>query len=65
MSLAPSGHSQVFRYLFEYIAADMIPGLFLAATDCLREALERGRLAGRGGHHDDSGAILAPRQDAG
>jgi hypothetical protein len=31
-----------------FIAADMIPGVFPAATDCLREALKRGRLAARG-----------------
>lgn len=31
-----------------FIAADTIPGLFPAATDCLREALGRGRLAARG-----------------
>jgi hypothetical protein len=31
-----------------FMAADMIPGVFPAATDCLREALERGRLAVRG-----------------
>jgi len=31
-----------------FMAADMIPGVFPAATDCLREALKRGRLAVRG-----------------
>jgi len=31
-----------------FIAADTIPGVFPAATDCLREALKRGRLAVRG-----------------
>jgi len=31
-----------------FIAADTIPGVFPTATDCLREALKRGRLAGRG-----------------
>jgi hypothetical protein len=31
-----------------FMAADMIPGVFPAAMDCLREALERGRLAVRG-----------------
>jgi hypothetical protein len=31
-----------------FMAADMIPGVFPAATDCLRQALERGRLAVRG-----------------
>lgn len=31
-----------------FIAADTIPGLFPAATDCLREALGQGRLAARG-----------------
>ena len=41
---ALDGHQQ--RSLF--IAADMIPGIFPAATDCLREALKRGRLAARG-----------------
>lgn len=31
-----------------FIAADTIPGVFPAATDCLRDALARGRLAARG-----------------
>lgn len=31
-----------------FVAADTIPGLFPAATDCLREAFGRGRLAARG-----------------
>ena len=31
-----------------FIAADTIPGVFPAATDCLREALKRGRLAVHG-----------------
>src|SRR5215831_9940848 len=31
-----------------FIAADTMPGVFPAATDCLREALKRGRLAARG-----------------
>jgi len=31
-----------------FIAADTLPGVFPAATDCLREALKRGRLAARG-----------------
>jgi len=31
-----------------FMAADMIPGVFPAATDCLQEALKRGRLAVRG-----------------
>jgi hypothetical protein len=31
-----------------FVAADAIPGLFPAATECLREALRRGRLAARG-----------------